>query len=368
MDSDPIYHLQGTKLDGGWTVGRRIQPSLASTGGNFSVAYLVTHSDGTEGFMKAFDFRQALRQADKAAALQQMSSMYVYERDLLEYCRIRKIQKVVTSVSHGEISSIGAPLETIFYIVFELADGDARRQISTSKKMDYVWTYRAMHNVSVALAGLHANGVYHQDVKPSNVLVFKGGVESKLGDLGRSHSAELRSPIEKLVAPGDLTYAPPEQLYGYCVDEDRLKRITGDLYLLGSLIYFMFVGVMLTPAILEGLKPELRPFNPRSRLGWQGSGKDVLPYLEASFAEAIGVLQRALEDQIPPQFAQRFIPETVALFRMLADPNPEKRGHPRARLVAHGNPYGLERFISTLDRLAEAATILRKRDADKAAG
>jgi hypothetical protein len=129
MKQDPIYELEGKSLGDGWTVGPMFKPGPDATGGNFSVSYVVD-AGSRKGFLKAFDFRVPGHITDKAAYLRYMSNLYIFERDLLDYCKQCKISKVVTSIHHGEIDEPSAPLGSIFYIVFELADGDSRRQAS----------------------------------------------------------------------------------------------------------------------------------------------------------------------------------------------------------------------------------------------
>jgi eukaryotic-like serine/threonine-protein kinase len=311
--------------------------------------------------MKVLDFRRAMRAPDVVKAIQQLTTMYVFERDLLDFCKRMRISNVVTSILHGEIATKDVLLDRLYYIIFELADGDARAQVSKSNRRDYVWSYRALHDMAVSLASLHQNEVYHQDVKPSNVLVFKAGTQNKLGDLGRSHAEQIISPIAKLAVPGDPRYAPPEQLYGYAIADDAFRRSSGDLYLLGSMLFFLFTGNMLTPAILARLAPEHRPFDISTGQGWSGLGEDVLPYLQLSFSQAIEDLRRALEAEIPKERHEKFVPETLTLLRMLSDPDPKLRGYRAAKLPLHRNQLSLERFVSVFMRLSTAASVLGRK-------
>ena len=77
---------------------------------------------------------------------------------------------------------------------------------------------RSLHHIAVGLQQIHGQGIAHQDLKPSNVLVFNGN-NSKIGDFGRSAYKGHIPPHENNNVAGDLTYAPPELLYGY-VDPD----------------------------------------------------------------------------------------------------------------------------------------------------
>jgi len=212
--------------------------------------------------------------------------------------------------------------------------------------------------MAIALGGLHKNKVFHQDIKPSNLLVFKGGEENKLGDLGRSHAETLISPIASMKAPGDLKYAPPEQLYMYVSADDFERRAAGDLYLLGSMLFFFFCGHMLTPALLSFLADEHRPLNARTGQGWRGNGRDVIPYLEDAYARCIVELENALNAEVPAHLRTKLIPETISVFRMLTNPAPELRGHPLNRAGRNANNLGIERFVSIFDRLGRYAGLM----------
>ena len=61
---------------------------------------------------------------------------------------------------------------------------------------------------------MHINDMANQDLKPSNVLVFRQN-SSKLGDVGRAAYRGHSPPHETFACAGDPAYAPPEALYDY---------------------------------------------------------------------------------------------------------------------------------------------------------
>jgi serine/threonine protein kinase len=207
-DDAPIFKLTGRMLKGGWKVGKLYTPPGPSTGGNFSVSYEVESENNSMGFLKAFDFRVIQDAPEPIEVLSNLVNSYNYERDLLKFCNERRIRFVVTSISDGTITIDDSLIGTVFYLIFELAEGNARTQIHSAEFRNIKWTMTAMHNVSVAIEKLHQHGVFHQDIKPSNVLVFNGGTINKLADLGRSHSDHEKSPWSNMVMPGDRNYAP----------------------------------------------------------------------------------------------------------------------------------------------------------------
>lgn len=89
--------------------------------------------------------------------------------------------------------------------------------------------------LSRALAALHAAGVLHRDVKPSNVLLGADDVP-RLMDFGiaRLRDAETLTKTQQVL--GTPMYMAPEQLAGEAVDE------RADVYGLGAVLYECLTG------------------------------------------------------------------------------------------------------------------------------
>ncbi len=286
-------------------------------------------------------------------ALEEQTRVYNFERDVLELCRGQNLSKVVAAINSGSIKVDGAPFGEIFYLIFELADGDIRQKAVLTDRFDAAWTMRSLHQIAVGVSQLHGHGIFHQDIKPSNILVFEAQDTSKLADLGRSHCRTIEAPHDGLSIPGARSYAPPEQLYNYHMEDGLAARASADLYSLGSMVYFLFTGVMLTPSVASRLRPEHRaPALSQDDGGWRGYFEDVLPYLRAAYGEVVS----GFRDEIGARFAAAGEPgvvdEVTALLTYLTDPDPWARGHPRERALKHGDPFSLRRFISSFDRIS----------------
>lgn len=196
----PASQLLGRTLPGGWTVIKTVVRPPTATGGNFSVGYIVESEKGIRGYLKALDYSAALKSLDPARALEAMTAAYNFERDLLHKCNARKLDRIVVSLADGSVT-----LDTVSgsgvvqYLIFELADGDVRSRIANVEKFDVAWALRTLHHVAIGLQQLHREDIAHQDLKPSNVLLFRGGVESKIGDWGRA-AYKGHSPLTMKVA------------------------------------------------------------------------------------------------------------------------------------------------------------------------
>ena len=336
----PAKQLVGTILANGWIVDQSIVRPPTATGGTFSASYIVRTNDGRKAFLKAMDYTTALESSDPARALQAMTSAYNFERDVLEKCKSGHLSRIVRVLDAGTLAPAqDNPSSVVQYLIFELADGDVRSFIRLGEAFDTAWALRMMHQVAAALRQLHFAGIAHQDIKPSNILVFKNE-PSKLADLGRASDRHGASPFDELPCAGDPTYAPPELLYGEISPDWGSRRLACDMYLLGSIVVFFCTGVSMTHLLLTRLHKN------HHYSEWGGDYRDVLPFLEHVFVQIVREF-RALT-------AAAFANDIADLVKHLCHPDPELRGHPASALSKSGR-YSLERYVSIFDRLARRA-------------
>jgi len=344
--------LEGVALPDGWTVVKKLEKSQNDTGGNFSTGYIVKSPEGREHFLKAIDFAVPPGR-DKARFLQQVTESFNLERDILEISK--RLSHVVRIVDDGAIQVVldNGQVETVQYLVFELASESLRNMAVISKRLPMSIAFSVLHNVAVGLRQLHGRQVAHQDLKPSNVLKFDDG-PFKVCDLGRASLKGRTAPHDGLEIAGAKSYAPPELLYGQ-VDPDFVVRRWGcDAFLLGSLAAFLASGSSMSALIIDELDAAARP------RAWNGKYEAVLPQVRAAFGRAIDRIAQEIPDDAP------YKAELVLCVRQLCDPDPAVRGHPntRAILANKGNVYDLERYLNIFDRLSLAARIYEKQKRD----
>lgn len=333
--------LTGKLLDGGWKVISPVPKHPGETGGTFSACYIVEDTSGHRAFLKALDYSKAFESRDPATILQAMTAAFIFERDVLNKCKNERLDRVVTAITDGKIKIDGqTDGGVVQYLIFELADGDVRRQATLSKKFDVAWSLRSLHHIATGLQQIHYHGIAHQDLKPSNVLVYtKQG--SKIADFGRASYSGHDSQYDDVVVAGDFTYAPPEQLYGYVDPNWKIRRFGCDAYLLGSMAIFFFLGTGTTSSLFNELPKEFH-FN-----YWTGSYEDVLPYLKYAF-------QRVLENykQNLPDALQK---DLVSIVAQLCELDPKLRGHPKG--IRGPDQFSMVRYVSWFDRLARHAEL-----------
>jgi serine/threonine protein kinase len=332
-------YLEGIQLPNGWNVLERVSPS--TTGGNFGVCYIVEKKEKEKvhrAFLKALNLRRLAQASDFARALEQHLAAFNFERDTLEVCRSRHMRRVAKLLDAGQHVLPNHSLP-VCYIVFELADvGDVRRHLAKVSAFDLAWTLRTLHQIAVGLSQLHTHGIAHQDVKPSNILIFKA-FGAKISDLGCAdvRSNPSPSPMGAFRVAGDPSYAPPELFYNEVSLDWNVRRLGCDLYLLGSLIVFFFTGGASMTALL---RKKIAP--PHAHNTWPHDYRTVLPYVRNAFEEALVDLEPLLPS------APRT--ELVELIRRLCDPDPKRRGY-----VELSTQYDLQRVISKFNLLATKA-------------
>jgi eukaryotic-like serine/threonine-protein kinase len=138
--------LKGLTLANGWKVQDHVRRGENASGGTFSQSYVVT-KDGKYGFLKAFDFSEAFEPGiDAIGFLQVLTSAYEHEREVLQICKDRRLSKVVLAIDHGDVQVPGydGMNGRVFYLIFEIADGDIRSQVSQERRFDTLWSMRAL--------------------------------------------------------------------------------------------------------------------------------------------------------------------------------------------------------------------------------
>lgn len=346
--------LLGTTLTNGWKVIKKLEPKEGATGGFFSVCYIVNNGE-QDAFLKALNFQaffQLFKGRPIVEILNEQTNAYKYERDLLLRCKNNRLSKVSMVLDEGEEIIDGFTIPNVPYLIFEMAEGDVRSHMNFSKDVEIAWKLQSLHNVAVGLKQLHSVEIGHQDLKPSNILLFEDGVVSKIGDLGRSLCADIEAPHENGGDfPGDISYAPPEFLYRY-IDPDWNFRVRStDMYLFGSVITFYFSGLNMTALIGKNLDPQFRWDY------WRGTYSDVKDYLVDAFYKAIKEFKSIISDN-------ELGNELASVIEYCCFPIPIKRGHPKAisssldkegNRKTYANQFDFQRVVSKFDVLSKKA-------------
>jgi formylglycine-generating enzyme required for sulfatase activity len=125
----------------------------------------------------------------------------------------------------------------VFHIATELLDGETFAALIARWRSDrspsrFGRAAEVVVDACAALESIHALGIIHRDMKPSNIFITRDGAV-KLLDFGLVRSLEDPTITETGGIVGTAAYMSPEQLLG---DRRRIDR-RADVYALGASLY-----------------------------------------------------------------------------------------------------------------------------------
>lgn len=120
------------------------------------------------------------------------------------------------------------------YIVFEYVEGLDVSDLIDAEALSLEDSVRIVRESAEGLGHLHKHGVYHQDVKPSNLLWTDKGVRIIDFNVAVTEKDEVQG------GGGTRRYLPPD--YDYSSEPDASDRMDRDLYALGISFYECLTG------------------------------------------------------------------------------------------------------------------------------
>lgn len=152
--------------------------------------------------------------------------------------RFLREARTMASFSHPNVVSIhdADQRDGLSYYVMDLVEGETLRQRLERGPLDGRDAFRLGRDLLAALDRIHAAGIIHRDVKPSNIFLVDG--RALLADFGIVH-VEVSTDdalTEEGWAPATPAYMSPEQALGEPVVP------ASDLYSLGLVLYEALAG------------------------------------------------------------------------------------------------------------------------------
>ncbi len=123
------------------------------------------------------------------------------------------------------------------YIVSELIEGENLLEQIRRDQLDFEGSAELCQKIAMALEHAHSQGIFHRDVKPSNILIDQNGTPY-LTDFGIAKLSNVAATIrqgDQFV--GSIGYMSPEQSRSENIDA------RSDIYSLGIVLYEMLTGV-----------------------------------------------------------------------------------------------------------------------------
>jgi tRNA A-37 threonylcarbamoyl transferase component Bud32 len=224
-------------------------------------------------------YRARDRELGREVAIKQIHQQYLADqRQLARYWREAQM---LASLQHPNILTIYDVVRSKGWLILELMHGTLQ-PATESEGIDLDYLRSALIDCLSALDFLHANGVVHGDIKPSNMLVDARG-RVKLGDFGLARRA---SNEEGSLLKGATKYMAPELVS----DQFGAVGPASDLYSLGFAAYELLCGKQ-----FETLFPGLGSFGRDRQIAWM--------MWHAAADRALPPISKVLEG-VPPELAR----------------------------------------------------------------
>jgi len=241
------------------------------------------------------------------------------QRDLI--ARFRREARAVAHLSHPNIVVIHEVGERdgAYFLAMEYLTGQTLRERLAQGPLTPAQAQPVLAQIAGALDAVHAAGIVHRDVKPSNVLLLPDET-AKLLDFGIARQSDDTTITSTGMIIGSPSYMAPEQVRG------EAGTAASDVWALGALLYEMLAGrppfaAPTIPAVLYQVTHEPPP---------------PVPGLPAAVQKA---LRRALNKNPARRFptAGAF---AEALRAALPRPAPREAAPPKSRAPRRQWPMG----------------------------
>lgn len=160
-----------------------------------------------------------------------------------EVKRFKHEAESIAKLSHPNIVAIYdlSEADGQYFFAMEFVDGESLEDVLARSSPSFRESLRIVRVIAEALHHAHEHGIYHRDVKPSNILIEKGTGRIVLTDFGLAVKEEQTRRLTKSgFAMGTPAYMAPEQCQAQASAGAFDART--DVYQLGTVLYEMLTG------------------------------------------------------------------------------------------------------------------------------
>ncbi|MDF2919547.1 MAG: serine/threonine protein kinase [Microbacterium sp.] len=213
-------------------MSQSIDAAMPYTGDTLGGRYVPSDRVGAGGMGRVFRARDTVLARDVAIKL-----FHTDQADAIEPGRRLSEARVLAAFDHPSLVTLyDARLEAgdHIYLVMEYVDGPSLQRRIEAGALEPAFVAALLVDLARALAAVHATGVVHRDVKPSNVLLrptrhSPHGFEAVLADFGVAHLIDATRLTTPGTVIGTAAYLAPEQVRG------EPPQPASDIYALGLL-------------------------------------------------------------------------------------------------------------------------------------
>jgi serine/threonine-protein kinase len=199
--------------------------------------YAITRKLGEGGMGVVYEARD--ERLERTVALKTIASRVGDESARKRLWREARTAAAINHPNICQIYEIGEDAGEL-YIAMELLDGQALSDLLGDGPLDVARTVTVGLEILAALSALHARGIVHCDLKPSNVFLTAHGVKLLDFGLARPEPEGSNAPVLEVTQAGMLMgtprYMAPEVISGGTIDA------RSDLFAVGAILFEMLAG------------------------------------------------------------------------------------------------------------------------------
>ena len=165
---------------------------------------------------------------------------------------------------------------------------------------DEAWLRAFVEPLLDVLELLHAEGVFHRDIAPDNILLLPDG-RPVLLDFGSARRV-IGDATQSLTAVLKPNFAPVEQ---YADMAGMRQGPWTDIYALGATVYFALTGTAPAPAVLRAVRDALPALSAPGDAAFAGVSDRFLAVIDWSLAlapqdrpQSVGIVRQALDGRV----------------------------------------------------------------------